>query len=228
MMMKITYNQINEYENDSNINDDSDLGSDEILTIEQIENEYNDDDNNNKRNENDNCWNTDEIKLKEMKLEEFSLTIIDPAIQKCKEKIVPSDYNDSLNGIECIIPIQSLTKGDFAKSMLNFCKTTNMNNSNIGPLFKIIHNFFPNANLPMTISKNGNIIPKLNDYETLNIPVIEFDVCINSCCVFAGNYIYVLILNATLIGIQVARNVNEIKSIILLNVFVKVVLPKKH
>ena len=40
----------------------------------------------------------------------------------------------------------------------------------------------------MTISKNKNIIPKLNDYENLNIPVIEFDVCINSCCVFVGNY----------------------------------------
>ena len=76
------YNQINEYENDSNINDDSDLGNDEIWTIKQIENEYNDDVNNNKRNENDNCWNTDEIKIKEMKLEEF-----------VEEKIVTTVHN---------------------------------------------------------------------------------------------------------------------------------------
>ena len=62
-----------------------------------------------------------------MKLEEFSLTIIDPAIHKCKEKIIPSDYNDSLNGIDSIIPIQSLTKGNLKgyliKRLLCFVET---------------------------------------------------------------------------------------------------------
>ena len=67
--INVDYDQINEYENDSDINYDSDLGNDEILTIEQIENEYNDDENNNKKNEKDNCWNIDEVKLKEMKLD---------------------------------------------------------------------------------------------------------------------------------------------------------------
>ena len=40
----------------------------------------------------------------------------------------------------------------------------------------------------MTISNNKKIILKLNDYEKSNIPIVEFDVCINSCCVYAGKY----------------------------------------
>ena len=55
------------------------------MSNEQIEDEYDND-------ESRNNWNIDEVKLKEMKIEELMFSIIDPAIQHCKDKIIPSDY----------------------------------------------------------------------------------------------------------------------------------------
>ena len=151
------------------------------MSNEQIEDEYDND-------ESRNNWNIDEVKLKEMKIEGLMFSIIDPAIQHCKDKIIPSDYYCSLNGNFNIVPNRSKTKGDFTNKILSYCKSINMNNSDIVPLFQILHEYFPFSNLPMTISNNKNIILKLNDYEKSNIPIVEFDVCINSCCVFAGSY----------------------------------------
>ena len=86
-----------------------------------------------------NYWNIDEIKLKEMKIEELMLSIIDPAIQNCKDKITPSDCCGSLSGNYNIVPNRSKTKGDFTYRILSYCKSININNSDIVPLFQIIY-----------------------------------------------------------------------------------------
>ena len=139
------------------------------------------------QNDNLNIFMFKELDL--MKIDRKSLkNVLDCLIQNCYDKIHPEDFDSSLSGQLPIIPNPKLTKGDFTVELGNYFKMVNLNESYIPPLLKILKKYFPFANLPMKISKMGNIIPKLEEYYNSKIVKIEIDCCINSCIVYTGKY----------------------------------------
>ena len=156
----------------------------ENISDEQIEIQH-------EQEEKDNKWNL-EIMFKEldkMKLndEDFHTTI-NNCIYNCYYKQLPSDFKDSFNGDYPLLPDPTLKKIDFAERLGNFVKMVNMKESDIVNLLQILHDFYPFSKLPIKISKKGKIISKLEDYNCSKIPILEFDVCINSCVVFSGEH----------------------------------------
>ena len=156
----------------------------ENISDEQIENEH-------EQKEKDIKWDfkimfeeLDKMKLKNDDVE----TTINNCIYNCYYKQFPSDFKDSFNGDHPLLPDPTLKKVDFAQRLRNFVKKVNMKESDIVELLQILNDFYPYSKLPITISKKGNIISKLDDYNCSKIPIMEFDVCINSCVVFSGDY----------------------------------------
>jgi len=190
MMMDINNNDEQD-ENDFNVENDDDqfyismqkTENEDDAPLQQIEN---DDEIINQ--EDDNTWKISMFnELNKMAIKNYD-KMVDDLIWNCYDKDLPEDFFSSLNGTETIIPIESNTKGEFAQKLANYFRMINMNILDIAPLFQILNEFFPFANLPMIISNKGNIIPKINDYMHSKIPIIKFDVCINNCIVFSGDY----------------------------------------
>jgi len=211
----LNINDVNNVNNDENINDDddendfyNDLGGEtsynydynqyywlgltqdnqlinENISDEQIENQH-------EQKEKDTKWDFkimfEELDKMKLKNGDDIENTINKCIYNCYFKQLPKDFEDSFNGDYTLLPDPKLKKVDFAKRLRNFVKMVNMKESDIVELLQIFKDFYPYSKLPIKISKKGNIISKLEDYNCSKIPILEFDVCINSCVVFSGDH----------------------------------------
>ena len=129
------------------VNDDDQF----YITMQKTENEddaplqqiENDDENEIINNqEDDNTWKISMFnELNKMAIKDY-VEMVDDLIWNCYDKDLPDDFSSSLNGTEIIIPIESNTKGEFAKKLANYFRMINMNILDIAPLFQILNDLF--------------------------------------------------------------------------------------
>jgi hypothetical protein len=127
--------------------------------------------------------------LNDMKIENLQDFIVASIIENGKLQVKATNIDDSLCGIDMIIPNTKITVGSFANSMNEFICSTNLSEDNIIKLLKIIQDHFPFSKIPLKETVYGNWKSMLSDYEQKNITILEYDVCPNGCIVYSGQYL---------------------------------------
>jgi hypothetical protein len=71
------------------------------------------------------------------------------------------------------------TKGQFAEQLIHWFISSETTMLDRVGLLDILKTNIPTINIPIVITRNDNIVSKLDQYIRFKIPVLEFDVCRN-------------------------------------------------
>jgi hypothetical protein len=104
------------------------------------------------------------------------------ALYRIKDKEFPDDYDDDLLPNNMAI----CTKGQFAEQLIHWFISSETTMLDRVGLLDILKTNIPTINIPIVITRNDNIVSKLDQYIRFKIPVLEFDVCRNGCICYSS------------------------------------------